>query len=249
MELIVKNLKYGFKDILFQNVNFKCKEGDILTILGPNGSGKTTFLNCLLFNFNNYEGEIIYDGRNNKTLSIKERSNLVAYVDSKNDDTNINVFDYLALGLVNKKKFYEAPNKEDFDYILKILKKFNIEKFADRLFSTLSDGEKKIVKICKVYIQKASIIIFDEPTANLDLKNEVFVLKLINDLAKEGKIIINVTHNPNHCLNLNGYVLLLGLNALYGNVDSIVTENNLTKLYGVPISIMTDDKNNKRVLY
>lgn len=247
MKLKISNLKFGYNKTLFENLNVECTSGDILCILGPNGCGKTTLVNCILHNIKKYQGQILFDDKDNCKLSVLERSKIVSYVDSKNDDINLEVFDYLLLGVANQKKFYEVPSKEDYIKVTRAINDFNISQLKRRTFSSLSDGEKKIVKICKAYIQETDIIILDEPTSSLDLKNESFVLSTLKKLANKNKIIIDITHDPNHCFYLNDKVLLLGKNIKYGDVDDIINEENINFLFDTEIKIVKDENENKRV--
>lgn len=240
MELKIEKLSYGYeKDLLFQDVSFSLKNGDILTILGVNGAGKTTLVRCILQFIDNYKGNITVDGMPLKNIIIRKRAEFIGYV-APNDISNydITVLDYISLGLAAKMDYLSCPSNEQYRFIKELCKKYNFQDFLNRKIKHLSQGERQMVSVLRVLVQNPDIVVFDEPTAALDLKNQKDLIELMICMKKQEKIVIQISHNPNHALQVGGKALLLFSDkTVYGKVEDIITSESLSKLYGTDILI------------
>lgn len=114
------------------------------------------------------------------------------------------VADYLVTGFTNQMSPHSIPNQNHMIKAYEILSLFNKEELFNKQVDQLSSGEKQIVMIARVMIQNPKIIIVDEPTANLDVKNQIIVLNEIKKLSQKGYTIIVITHNPGHALAQKG---------------------------------------------
>lgn len=242
----VKNLKFGYikNQIVLDGVDLSCDTGSINIILGLNGSGKTTLIKLLAGLYEPFSGEILINERNLKSISIRERSKLVAYVaQSSNLIDDFTVKDYLLFGRVNKMNFYQSPKQADIENIESYAEKFGITQFLPKKLGELSGGERQIVSICAAIIQDTSIIILDEPTSALDIKNQHKVLKLLKEISiNENKSVILSSHNPNHALYLNSNVFLMKEGKIInsGTADTIIDIDNLKPICGDNICLSTD---------
>ena len=202
---------------------------------GDTGAGKTTLIKLLSGLLEPISGEIFYDNRLLKNISIKERSKIFSYVSQKSiNSDDFNVKDYLTYGVVNSLKFYEHPKDEHVIEVLQVSKKLNIEHLLDKKIGQLSGGEKQIITIAAAIIQNTPVIILDEPTSALDLKNQNSVLSLLKEIAKDGKTIILSSHNPNHALYLDGNVVVLKKGEIveFGNAKDVISIEKLQDVYG-----------------
>lgn len=235
----ITNLTFSYlnnnKKVL-DNINISINEGEITTILGLNGSGKTTLIKLLASLLKPKEGSIKIKDKDLKDLSIKEKSELIAYVPQLSKiDYDYVVFDYLSFSLANKVEYFKSPSKKQLEQMLEVTTKFNINHLLDKKLNNLSGGERQIVSICGALIQESPIIILDEPTSALDLKNQHFVIKLIKQWNKDkNKTFILSTHNPNHALSLGGNTIILHNNNIIksGLSREIVTVDSLKPVYG-----------------
>lgn len=236
--IIIKNLNFnyykGTKKVI-NNLSVKIEKGTINILLGLNGCGKTTLIKLLSGLLEPTSGDIFYDKRLLKDISIKERSKIFSYVAQKsiNSDDFI-VKDYLTYGVVNALKFYEKPKDEHKQQVLQVSKKLNIDHLLNKKIGQLSGGEKQIITIAAAIIQNTPVIILDEPTSALDLKNQNNVLSLLKEIEKEGKTIILSSHNPNHALFLNANVLLMnnGIIIKSGKSNEVIKKEQLKEIYG-----------------
>lgn len=243
MSLQIKNLSFGYKknQMILNNINLEIKQGEILGILGPNGTGKTTFIKCINNIHKPNEGRILYDGNNIMNLSQLNIAKIIAYVPQyTNNFFPMNVIDTVMMGrMPYVKKNYSDEDKE---IVFSIIKKMNLEKFAFRNIKEMSGGERQSVFIARAIAQQPKIIILDEPTSSLDLYNQLFILHTITKLAKENNITIIMTiHDLNLASMFCDNILMLKDAHIFahGKPEGILTAENIYEMYKVRTEITT----------
>lgn len=234
----VQNLSFQYRKdlpLLLNDLSFEIDQGMVLTILGKNGVGKTTFLRCLTGELSSYTGSIYIDQKEVRDYSISELSQKIALVASNSPCyQNLSVADFLVTGFANRLASLQSPRKGQYVEALNILDSLGQASLFNRCTAELSSGEMQMVKIARAILQKPSVVVFDEPTSNLDIKNQLLVLEQISALAKRGFTVITTTHNPGQSLELGGYSLLLtGDQQIFGSTTHILTEENLSAIYGL----------------
>ena len=244
----VKNLNfsYGERQILF-DVNFSVDKGEFLSILGPNGVGKSTLFRCVLGLLSGYSGQVLIDGRDAKTFSVKEAARHIAYIpQSSNPTFNYSVFDIVLMGRTSGLSTFRSPKKEDVDRSHWALDKIGISHLENRCFHRLSGGERQMVLIARSLVQDAPILMLDEPTANLDFGNQLKVLHQVKELASEGYTVIQTTHHPEQSYMFSDRILALqhGRILTEGPPREVLTEETVRQLYGVDVHVLSlyDDK-------
>lgn len=245
MSLQIKNLSFGYKknQMILNNINLEIKQGEILGILGPNGTGKTTFIKCINNIHKPNEGRILYDGNNIMNLSQLNIAKIIAYVPQyTNNFFPMNVIDTVMMGrMPYVKKNYSDEDKE---IVFSIIKKMNLEKFAFRNIKEMSGGERQRVFIARAMAQQPKIIILDEPTSSLDLYNQLFILHTITKLAKENNITIIMTiHDLNLASMFCDNILMLKDAHIFahGKPEGILTAENIYEMYKVRTEITTHE--------
>lgn len=246
----IKNLSFGYRKdepLILNDLSLEIDEGTILTILGKNAVGKTTLLKCITAEIKDYTGEILIDGKCLDGISIDKLSKYIAIVASNNlSYQNLCVADYLVTGLTNQLASFGIPSKNQYEQANKVLCSLDKETLFNRQIYELSSGEMQIVKIGRAILQNPKIIIFDEPTSNLDIKNQLLVLNQITDLSKRGYTVITTTHNPGQAIELDGYTIMLHDEGYYfGMTKDIIDEENLNEIYD--LSVFTEDVNNRKI--
>ena len=210
----VKDIRFRYrkndKEVL-RGLSFSCESGTVTVLLGLNGSGKTTLIKCLVGLLSPESGDIILDGQKKLCdLSIKERAKRMAYVAQRwGTVEDFLVKDYLLFGKAGQFRFYESPKENDVREAAEMAKRFGIYGLLEKKLCEISGGERQIVSICSALLQKADLIVLDEPTSSLDIRNQATVLSVLKDIAKDGKTIILSSHNPNHALYLDSEVALM----------------------------------------
>ena len=184
---------YGGKVTALEHVNLNVEKGDWLAIMGPSGSGKTTLMNIIGCMDNHTDGEVVLDGINLNNISKDEltevRREKIGMVFQQ-----FHLIPYLTAveNLMVAQYYHSIPDRAE---AMEALKRVGLEDRADHLPSELSGGEQQRVCIARALINYPVLILADEPTGNLDEKNEKLVMDLFRELNAEGHTIITVTHS------------------------------------------------------
>lgn len=190
----VENVSFKYKNSdnkILDNLNFSIKEGEIITIVGENGSGKSTIAKLISGISKFKEGSIVIDGlditnkKNNK--AIKDKIGIV-FQNPENQIIFNNIYDELAFSLKDLEK-YEIENR-----INNALKKVGMLKYKNNDLYSLSLGQKQRIMIAEVLAKQSKYIILDEPTTMIDSKGKEIIYKIIENLKKEGYTIICITN-------------------------------------------------------
>ncbi len=256
--LIIDNISFSYenKEVL-DNISFHVKKGELLSIIGPNGCGKTTLINCILGVNKIDKGSMSFRGRELNKLSPRERAKLFSYVpQEKGHIFPYSVLEIVLMGRTPYHSIFSSPNGSDTKIALEALKMVGMEKFRDNLFTKLSGGERQLVVLARSLAQESDIIIMDEPTASLDYRNEIMFLEMIKSLCiNKSKTIIMSTHFPNHSFyfenhHLNTNVIMLSDKRIkyQGLPSTVLTEEHIYDIYGVKSKILTYDNNKKHIV-
>ena len=240
--LEVKDLSFAYRKDkeIFKNVSFTLNSGEIISIIGPNGTGKTTLIKCVLSLLKPQKGTVKVDGVNIKDMSHKERSRKISYVPQAGAMIfNYRVIDVLVIGRVSHFKGGGSASIKDIEIVNQVIADLEIEHLKYSQFNELSGGEKQMVYLARAIVQDAKIIIMDEPTSNLDYKNQIKILKVLNDLAIKNYSIIMTSHFPEHALFLKTKALLLKGKRVfeYGEALDVISSESLTSLYETKIHV------------
>ena len=249
LEINDLSFEYNKKNTILSHINHRIEPGTINIILGLNGCGKTTLIKLLAGLLQSTSGNIIIDGKPVLSLSDYERSKLIAYVPQfASTKIAFTVSEYLLLSLTNQKNIYWRPSEKDKTKVNEFATRLGInENNLHRENDKLSGGERQIVMICGALLQDTKIIILDEPTAMLDMKNQYAVLQFLKKSHKdEHKTIIFSCHDPNHALRLGGNTIVLHNGEIYLNGESreIINAKNLKAIYGENVCDTKDSQYN-----
>ena len=197
----VENLSKSFRTeevetIALNGVSFEVKDGEFVAVMGPSGCGKSTLLNILGLLDNPTEGKYWLDGKAVDALKEKDRTDVrkgqIGFVfQSFNLIDELNVEENIELPLT----YLDIPAKERKQKVQDIMKRMAISHRAKHFPHQLSGGQQQRVAIARAVVFGPKIILADEPTGNLDSKNGIEVMKLLNDLNREGTTIVMVTHS------------------------------------------------------
>lgn len=196
-----------------RNISFEVNKGESIVILGANGSGKSTLLkilDALLFPdegiLKAFGREISEEIMENKEFSSFFRKNVALVFQSTEAMLfNANVYEELAFSL---KQIENGREKID-EKVMEVAKLAGIENLLDRSPFMLSGGEKRKVAIACVLPLNPGVVLFDEPTANLDPKTKVWFIELVNKLRKEGKTVITATHDLEIAEHIAGRAIII----------------------------------------
>ena len=243
MSIAVSDVSFSYGErLVLDSINVTATEGQLLSVVGPNGVGKSTLFYCILGLLNGFKGWITLNGHDTRELGIKEMARLVAYIpQSHYPSFNFSVFDMVLMGTSHQVSSVSVPGKKQAALVESALDRLGIAHLRDRGYTQISGGERQLVLVARALVQQTRILILDEPTANLDFGNQIRVLTQIRSLAQEGYTIIQSTHNPEQTFMFSDRVLALynGRVLASGAPSDIVTEELMRKLYGVDIKVQS----------
>ncbi len=239
---------YGTTTVL-QDVTFTVESGEVLCLLGPNGTGKTTLFKSILGLLKIQAGSIELDGKDLLTLSRAQIARMIGYIpQAHNPPFPFKVLDVILMGRTAHLGVFASPGKEDLKIAEEILDTLNIRHLRNKIYTKISGGEKQLVMIARALTQKPLMLVMDEPTAALDFGNQLLVLSHIRRLADSGLGIVMASHFPDHAFLYSTKVILLKSGGLYavGTPAEVITEQNLERLYGVNVKIVNTGVQNSR---
>jgi iron complex transport system ATP-binding protein len=240
--LQVENLRFAYvsDQPVLKDVTFDFNNRDVLCVLGPNGTGKTTLLRCLLGLARASGGRITLDGKDLTTAPARVRASYMAYV----PQASTIAFPYEAeeivlMGRIAHLKLGGSPSKNDKAVCRKAMESLGISHLRRKMFNQLSGGERQLVLVARAMSQQARILAMDEPTANLDYGNQARILRLIHHLAEEGYSILLVTHFPDHAFLACTQAVLMkdGVVKARGSPETVITSDSLTGLYETEVCV------------
>lgn len=230
----VKNLSfaYGKRDIL-RDVSFKAESGEIVGILGNNGAGKSTLVTCLNRILKPKSGKIILNGKDAETLSKRELAQYISYVAQKNEQTQTTVFDSVLLG--RKPYIKWSIGQEDIAVCDEIIERVGLSEMKLRALDELSGGELQKVMLARALVQQPKVMLLDEPTSNLDPKNQYEMMKLVRQVADEKNItVLVVIHDLSLAMRFCDKFLFMKEGKVFNYGDkSVLTDENIFPVYGM----------------
>ena len=244
----IKNLsfKYNTTKAIFSDLNLTIKKGEITTLLGKNGCGKSTLIKLLSKNITNYTGNIFLKNKELKSYSLKELATKLSIVYQNNiTPQEITVFDMVSFArLPYQNIFFYKQTKEDIEKINFALKETDLIEYKNTKVSELSGGQLQRVYIAMCLAQDTEIIILDEPTTFLDIKYQKSIMKLVKRLNQELHLtIIMVLHDINQAITYSDNIVALLDGEIIKNdkAHTLLDEELLNKIYDTAIKI----ENNK----
>ena len=246
MRLVANNLAYSFdgENTLWKNVNFDVGDGELFSLLGSNGIGKSTMLRCLIGFYKPFDGDVKLvddDGTEyNAWENLKEFTEKIGYVPQIQDTAySFQVRDYIVMGRAPHLGLFSQPKKEDYEITDEVMHEMGIYEIRNRLFNRLSGGQQRQAVIARAIVQQPKMIIMDEPTNHLDYGNQFRVLKMIEKLLEKKITVVLTTHMPDQVLYLGGRAGILKPDGLQsGPAKDVLTESSLKDIYKVGVRLI-----------
>jgi iron complex transport system ATP-binding protein len=227
---------YRTKPVL-KEITFQVRQNELLAILGPNGVGKTTLLKCMNAIFKPKKGEILIENEDVLKLDPLQIAHRIAYVSQHSEATRTTAFDAILLGRKPYIRFHATDH--DLKIVNAVIRKLNLNHLALRYINEMSGGELQKICIARALVQEPKILLLDEPTSSLDLKNQLEILRIIHEIVKGHPMSAVMTmHNLNMALRYADRFLFLkdGLVFAAGERDAVTAEM-INAVYGVRVEI------------
>ena len=239
-----QDLSYEIEgNLLLDGVTMHADRGQLVGLIGPNGAGKSTLLRTISGILRNRDGSVQLDGTDIRDLSTREVATALALVPQIAPYT----YGFTSIELVLMGRYphlgrFQIEGSEDDRIAREAMRLTQTEEFADRTLDTLSGGERQRVFVARALAQQPSILLMDEPTANLDVLHQLKVLDLVRQLVDDGLTAVAAIHDLNmasrYCDRL---VLLNGGRVLAeGPPDEVLTPETIETAFGVKSSVFQD---------
>ncbi|MGL6114042.1 ATP-binding cassette domain-containing protein [Cetobacterium sp. SF1] len=232
------NLKYYSKgDFKLEDIKFELNSGEILTVIGDTGSGKTSLVKSII-GANKFDGELFFKNIDLSKLSNLQKVQHIAYMCQDMSENNSTIYEECMNVRIPFMKWKET--NEDIYAVEHILNILDLNKLKHRSISTLSKGERKKVNIARTLCQEASIYVVDDLLCDLDLKTSTNVLEFIRKkINKENSIMIAVVNDINFAKNLGDkYLLLKNGKQLAFGCSEVFNKDNLQRVYDTQIDLI-----------
>lgn len=230
LNISISHLEFSYSssdDFALQDINISFEPGKLYAVLGPNGSGKSTLIKCLSQKIKKYSGQIKININNDdldlKNIKANERAKLISCVDQQNHQNSLSVFDTVMLG--RNPYITMSPKPTDYQAVSLAIDSLSLNHLSSKCCNELSGGEFQNVAIAQAFAQNTPIMLFDEPTNNLDIKKQHKLFKIINQKIKDKNLIaICILHDINQAIKYADELIFLKM----GKIKSITNGSKIT---------------------
>jgi iron complex transport system ATP-binding protein len=244
MNLKINDLYFSYSSVpVLKDICADIGGNKLISILGPNGVGKSTLIHCINKILEPTRGSVLLDGKDVSGIKVKELAKEIGYVPySANDSFPLSVIDTVLIGRHPHSKWGSLDN--DLSIVYETLRMLGISHLAMRSFNELSAGQHQKVMLARGLVQEPRILLLDEPTSNLDVRHQLDVTKMLKRLSREREmLVIMISHDINIAAKYSDQIILMNEGTIYdvGTPDKVITEDNLRTVYGVIAEISSDD--------
>lgn len=250
--LVAENITFAYADgaPVLQGVSFTLTRGDILYLLGRNGCGKTTLMQCLSGALKPASGSVTFDGKDLFAYTPQERAQRIGLIPQLHSPVfAYTVHELVLMGRAPHMGLFGTPSKADHAVAESALDSVGLAHYRNRPYTQLSGGERQLVLIARGLAQQCRVLLMDEPDAHLDLHNQQKVMAIVQKLTREGLSFIITSHIPNNALFYARQVLLMkaGRVLTTGDPAQTLTEPLLSEAYEMDTEVLYDTRGTVRV--
>lgn len=251
MSLKVEHLDFYFgKRQILKDISFEAHRGEFLSILGPNGVGKSTLFRCILNLLKPNAGSIEIGGRDVAQMTAQELARCIAYIPQYHSPTfNYSVLDMVLMGTASQLGALATPGKAQIEVAKNALERLNISHLAEHPYGFCSGGEKQLCLLARAIAQQATILVMDEPSASLDFGNRIRVMQTVCGLVKDGYAVVQTTHDPEQAFMYSDKILAMhdGQVLAWGTPQEVMQAGLMSTLYGIDVEVHSLNSDKVRV--
>lgn len=249
-KLVVKELDFFIdKKQILNKVSLDIKEGAFVGIIGANGSGKSTLLKNIYRIYKPKSGRIELDGQDVLKMSPKDAAKKIAVLAQEStSEFDFKVEDIVKMGRYPYKSVFEDYSKDDMNLVDEMLKKVGLREHKDRVFNTLSGGEKQRTLIARALVQNANFLVLDEPTNHLDIGYQLQIMDIVKSL--------NITtfaaiHDMNLATMYCDYIIVMNDGGVVasGKTKEVLTKEMIKKIFNIDCHIGTHPVTNEAHIF
>lgn len=250
----IKDITFAYRDKVtrLNQVNAKINKGEITTIIGPNGCGKSTLMGILTNNHAAQAGKVILDGKVLNKYKPKELAQTLGVVHQKNvapADMTVEKLTYY--GRLPYKSTFSPQSEKDEKMVEWALKSTGLYERRHMTIDTLSGGQQQRVWIAMALAQDTPFLFLDEPTSNLDIYFQYEILELVKKLCDDHELtIVMVLHDINQAIQYSDTIIAMkeGKIVKIGDPNEIITEELMYDVYGVNVIVKNDENVGKYIV-
>jgi iron complex transport system ATP-binding protein len=230
----VNGIKFSYRSKQVLNgVSFTVKADDVVSILGPNGVGKTTLIKCIGKVLTPKAGSVLIEGADLHRMRKKDIAKKIGYVSQRSETSKTTVFDSVLLG--RKPHFEWDITEKDIRLVGRVLHLLGLDGLALNYVDEISGGEYQLVQIARVIVQQPKVILLDEATSSLDLSNQHRIMHLIKNIVKRNHMAaIMIIHDLNLAIRHSDKFVLMKDGLVYSaGGHEIITPENIKAVYNI----------------
>lgn len=238
MILNIDGIEFSYKsrDVL-NEISFAVSPNEVLTILGPNGVGKTTLLKCINRIHHPKSGSIMIESENIMKMDLMDVAKRVGYVPQYCEKGRLTAYDAILLG--RRPHITWNTSDRDLKIVDSVIKRLQMDELSMRYIDEMSGGELQKVSIARAIVQEPRLLLLDEPTSNLDLKNQQEILRTIRDVVRIHNVSAVMTmHDINTAIRFSDKFLMLKDGKIFAaGGHEVITTDNIDIVYGVHVTV------------
>lgn len=244
MKIKINDMEFSYTSTpVLKNIELDLNGAQLISILGPNGVGKSTLIHCINNILTPTSGTVMVDETEVKAFKPKELARIMGYVPyASSDSFPLSVVDTVLMGR-HPHSNWKSMDK-DLNIVYKTLEMLGIEHLAMRPFNELSAGQHQKVMLARGFAQEPNILLLDEPTSNLDIKHQMEVTMLLKDMSvKKGILVIMISHDINIAAKYSDNIIMMSEGSIFiaGKPNDVITEDNIRSVYNVDSKIIEDE--------